>query len=234
MSFVQAKCENCGGILTVDSNLKASNCTFCGTAYVVQDSINYFNSYTKVEQMHADVVQISDESTSEGRLRAAEALMKLKKFNKAEVEYKRVTELTPQNYRGWLGLIESHTELYNRRIKSAEDLNRMDDYARSAVAFAPSNQGDSLLQKYRNYSANERSRNSVEIASFDKAINDQTEACNQYSAQIASLSDEHSRNEKRSHFLSEKVYAYQKRNRNKTHLIWGLVLIGVVLYISGG
>ena len=48
MPFVQAKCESCGAILTVDSNLKAANCTYCGSAYVVQDSINYYNSFTKV------------------------------------------------------------------------------------------------------------------------------------------------------------------------------------------
>ena len=59
MSFVQGKCESCGGILTVDPSLKAANCPFCGTAYVVQDSINYYNTTIKVETMHADVVNIT-------------------------------------------------------------------------------------------------------------------------------------------------------------------------------
>ena len=64
MSFVQGKCENCGGILAVDSSLKAANCPFCGAAYVVQDSINYYNTSIKVDNMHADVVNITDESSS--------------------------------------------------------------------------------------------------------------------------------------------------------------------------
>ena len=42
MPFVQGKCESCGGNLTVDHNLKAANCPFYGSAYVIQDSINKF------------------------------------------------------------------------------------------------------------------------------------------------------------------------------------------------
>ena len=42
----QAKCENCGGLLKIDSILKAANCPNCGAAYVVQDAINNYNSVT--------------------------------------------------------------------------------------------------------------------------------------------------------------------------------------------
>jgi predicted RNA-binding Zn-ribbon protein involved in translation (DUF1610 family) len=48
MPFVQGKCESCGGILTVDPSLKAANCPFCGAAYVVQDSINYYKTTIQV------------------------------------------------------------------------------------------------------------------------------------------------------------------------------------------
>ena len=77
MAFVQGKCESCGGILVVDNSLKAANCPFCGTAYVVQDSINYYNTTIKVDTMHANVVNVSDESSSDGRIKAGDALMKL-------------------------------------------------------------------------------------------------------------------------------------------------------------
>lgn len=43
MPFVQAQCENCGGILAVDSDQKEAVCPFCNAKYVVQDAINNYN-----------------------------------------------------------------------------------------------------------------------------------------------------------------------------------------------
>ena len=81
MPFVQGKCENCGGILEVDSSLKAANCPFCGVAYVVQDSINNYNTTIhNVESLHADVVTVMDESSSEARLKAGFAYIKISKY----------------------------------------------------------------------------------------------------------------------------------------------------------
>lgn len=77
--------------------------------------------------MHADVVNVSDERTSEGRLKAAKAFMKLGKYANAAEEFKRVTELTPQNYLGWLGLIESTTNNYSKRIKYNTERKILED-----------------------------------------------------------------------------------------------------------
>ena len=135
MPLVQAKCESCGGNLTVDSNLKAANCPFCGTAYVVQDAINHYNTSVTIEHLHADVVNISDESSSEGRLRAADALMKMNKYGEAEREYLTVTRLAPQNYRGWYGLIESHPCRFSRRLIKRSEFNMLNDYIGSRQVY---------------------------------------------------------------------------------------------------
>lgn len=50
MSLVECKCKNCCGVFTVDSGLKTANCPFCGSAFDVQDTINYFNS-TEVQNV---------------------------------------------------------------------------------------------------------------------------------------------------------------------------------------
>ena len=147
MPFVQGKCENCGGILTVDPNLKAANCPFCGVAYVVQDSINYYNTSIKVENMHDDVVNITDESSSEARLKAGAAYIKIGKYDLAEKEYQFVTKMAPQNHLGWLGLIEARTNNYTRRIKSAKELKMIDDYSRSVLTLDPSGSGNKLIEK---------------------------------------------------------------------------------------
>ena len=162
MPFVQGKCENCGGILAVDSSLKAAICPFCGAAYVVQDSINYYNTSIKVENMHADVVNITDESSSEARLKAAEALMRINDYDKAEKEYKKVSELAPQNHLGWYGLIDSHTHHYSKRIRSNRELCKLEEYAQSVLTFAPVLSGADLLREFRLYVKSEEEKNNSE------------------------------------------------------------------------
>ena len=43
MSFVQAKCPECGGMLAVDVDKKAAVCQFCGEAFIVQEAINNYS-----------------------------------------------------------------------------------------------------------------------------------------------------------------------------------------------
>ncbi|MBR2295468.1 MAG: hypothetical protein IJ869_06885 [Clostridiales bacterium] len=159
MPFVQAKCENCGAVLTVDSNLKAAICNHCGAAYVVQDSINYYNSFTKVEHMHANVVNISDESSSEGRLKAAEAFMKLRKYDEAKIEYRKVTALIPQDCRGWSGLIDATTHGFTARITDKKTIDELEDWATALETIAPKGVCDSFLESYKQYITSERVKN---------------------------------------------------------------------------
>ena len=170
MPFVQGKCENCGGILAVDSSLKAAICPFCGAAYVVQDSINYYNTSIKVENMHADVVNITDESSSEARLKAAKAYMRISDYEKAEKEYKKVTELAPQNHLGWHGLIDSHTHHYSKRIRSNKELSKLEEYAKTVLTFAPVEEGAELLSEFRRYAKAEQEQNNVEKLPLNIAL----------------------------------------------------------------
>ena len=56
MSFVQGKCENCGAFLPDNPSLKSANCPYCGTAYVIQDSTNYYNQVNQIEHLNADAL----------------------------------------------------------------------------------------------------------------------------------------------------------------------------------
>ena len=47
MSFVQAKCPECGGMLAVDADKKVAVCQFCGEAFIVQEAINNYNTYNE-------------------------------------------------------------------------------------------------------------------------------------------------------------------------------------------
>ena len=55
MPLVAAKCTSCGASLQVDITKEAAVCPYCGTAYIVEKAINYYNT---TNQIHADVVNI--------------------------------------------------------------------------------------------------------------------------------------------------------------------------------
>ena len=61
MSFVQAKCTNCGGILSVEDNLEAAVCPFCNTPYIVEKAVNNYNITNNVNVGAGAVVNVIGE-----------------------------------------------------------------------------------------------------------------------------------------------------------------------------
>ena len=230
MSFVQGKCESCGGILTVDPSLKAANCPFCGTAYVVQDSINYYNTTIKVETMHADVVNITDETSSEARIKAAEAYMRMGKFSSAEKEYKYVTELAPQNHLGWLGLIEARTDNYTRRIKSKTKLGELIEYSNAVRALAPNDSGNNLLVKWNKYLNSEEEKNELEKETIAKELSEKENLLEELSERINAFSSQIEKDERRLSFL---IRSYPIDDTNNPKNPAGILAIGIIFLFFG-
>ncbi len=230
MSFVQGKCESCGGILTVDPSLKAANCPFCGTAYVVQDSINYYNTTIKVETMHADVVNITDETSSEARIKAAEAYMRMGKFSSAEKEYKYVTELAPQNHLGWLGLIEARTDNYTRRIKSKTKLGELIEYSNAVRALAPNDSGNNLLVKWNKYLNSEEEKNELEKETIAKELSEKENLLEELSERINAFSSQIEKDERRLSFL---IRSYPIDDSNNPKNPTGFLVIGIIILFFG-
>ena len=221
MPFVQGKCENCGGILAVDTGLKAAICPFCGTAYIVQDSINYYNSSIKVENMHADVVNITDESSSEARLKAAEAYMKIGDYSKAKNEYLKVTEIAPHNYLGWLGIIDSHTHHYSRRIRSSREISMLEEYAKSVLALAPIEKGAELLKEFRRYVKAEQEQNDAEKSSLNQELAKQSTEVNKVYNDTVSMQN-------------DIVYAKNRVDTlEKSNVGCGWLIFGVPIWVFG-
>lgn len=234
MPFVQGKCENCGGILTVDSSLKAAICPFCGAAYVVQDSINYYNTSIKVENMHADVVNITDESSSEARLKAGQAYIKIGKYDLAENEFKNVTKIAPQNHLGWLGLIEARTHNYAKRIKSASELNKLNDYSLSVLKLAPYGTGDGLIVKWKIYLKSEEEKNDSEKDEISKELSECNEKLNGLVDESESIADKIEKEEKRLYFLIRNYHVDEKESVSWSAgcLGFGILLasVGLILF----
>ena len=155
MPFVKAKCTNCGGSLQVDSSKKAAVCPFCNQAYVVEDAINNY-----ITHIHADVVNITDDRSANARIKAAEAFLKLKEWDKANQAFQEVCELTPQNYQGWWGRIQAMTHDFSPFQCAADassiyacaqwvkDLKKLFD---SAVMFMPADKKDTSEDLFQSY-----------------------------------------------------------------------------------
>ena len=62
MSFVQAKCTNCGGILDVDNTKDAAICKYCGTPFIIEKAINNYNTTNNIT---ANTVNIYGNLTSD-------------------------------------------------------------------------------------------------------------------------------------------------------------------------
>lgn len=58
MSFVQAKCPNCGGILAVDDAHDAAVCQFCNTPFIVEKAINNYNTTNNITVGAGAVVNV--------------------------------------------------------------------------------------------------------------------------------------------------------------------------------
>ena len=174
--------------------------------------------------MHADVVNVSDESSSEGRLRAAEAFMKIGDYQKAERAYKEVTDLTPQNHLGWIGLMEAHTHNYSKRIKSIKEMEALDKYVKSAVVLAPSGL-EEILSKYNAYKSKQIKNNENDIAMLADAVKFQSQKVAELKELEKNLYE--AITEKQSRLNTIKQYNPSKNRHWKRLIIWGSIVTGV-------
>ena len=148
MPLVQAKCENCNGVLKVDSSKRAAICPYCGTPYVVEDAINY---YTTHNHIHADIVNVRDDRTSSARLEAAEAFMTLNKYSDALSAYKEVSQLVPQDYRGWWGQIRAITKDFSFYHNTANVINEIKSLYNNTLTFVTVEKEADIRRTFTSY-----------------------------------------------------------------------------------
>lgn len=105
MALVAAKCTMCGSELTVDNSLKSAKCPSCDMEYIVQDAINYHNTYNVTNIGHAEQVIVKDESSIDARIENANTyLITHEDYSKAKEIFQSVVNDKSGDYRGWWGL----------------------------------------------------------------------------------------------------------------------------------
>jgi len=63
MALLDAKCTNCGAALKVDGALDATNCEFCGAAFVVEKAVKNFYSDAQNYNEDTQFAQLPQEPT---------------------------------------------------------------------------------------------------------------------------------------------------------------------------
>ena len=67
MPLISARCTNCGANLEVDNTKDAAICPYCGSAYIVEKAVNYYNSTNNIT---ANVVNVYGGNSVDFEIRA--------------------------------------------------------------------------------------------------------------------------------------------------------------------
>ena len=176
MPLTAAKCTNCGANLQVDSALEAAVCPHCHTPYIVQDAINQYviNNVTKIENLHADVMNVTEDSEATQKAKAGEAFLQLGDPASAREAFTELTKKHPYEYRGWWGLVRLETEEFTKKDLKMPELTKIRDLYKKALTVC---EDPALIQEtYEAYDAAVISRIapvyeelSAELAEAEKA-----------------------------------------------------------------
>ena len=109
MPLVPAKCPSCGGEIQVDNTRKEGFCSYCGTKFLVESAVNYYNTKNEYHIEHADI-HMEDSRGLEAKLKNAETLLTVQKdCYEAQKAFLEITKSFSHDWRGWWGLARART-----------------------------------------------------------------------------------------------------------------------------
>ncbi len=106
MPLVQAKCVNCGAIVEVDSSKEAAICKHCGTPYIVEKAINYYNIHN---------YNLEKENVNQ-LVETGYKFLNAQKWEMAYTCFKKAAEDYPSDYRGYWGKFLAKTFNLNSEL----------------------------------------------------------------------------------------------------------------------
>lgn len=137
--MVAAKCTNCGASIEVDNTKEAGICTHCGTAFITEKVINYYNSYNNFNIANA----VFQGSLSEDNLIArAKHFLDNGDFVKAREYVNKVLDLNINNQEALniLNTIANNFLLKAKQYQDNGDYINAKWYANKALEFDSNNQ----------------------------------------------------------------------------------------------
>ena len=106
------RCDFCNGSLIMDKSREFATCEFCGTKYmkdIIQQKIQEIRGEISIV---GAVETVTGNAEKERLLKNAETYFRIKEYSKAMQTFKQVTQLFPEDYRGWWGIFTTQVYSY--------------------------------------------------------------------------------------------------------------------------
>lgn len=133
MSFVAARCTQCGAKIKIDDSKEAGICEFCGTAFITEKAINNYNNFIRNEY-HIDNAVIQGGKSIDEMLANAEVFLNVHHdYDKAFELFQKCADEAPGDYRGWLGMAKAKRPYEG-------NLRTIDSYCEYALNVVPPNE----------------------------------------------------------------------------------------------
>ncbi|MGN1304758.1 MAG: hypothetical protein ACI4YB_06950 [Oscillospiraceae bacterium] len=153
MTLVPAICTQCGSKLEVDPGKEAAICPYCKTPFITQKAINHYSTtnVTNIDRFHAEVVNMTDDSSRDNRVKAGETFISLNDYVSAEKIFGELTKDCPYDYRGWWGLIRVYSVDFSDMTIDGEILSRIAQFYQNAIAVASIDEQKAIEPQYEAY-----------------------------------------------------------------------------------
>ena len=124
MALVPARCTQCNGNIEVDDTREAGICKYCGTAFITEKVINYYNTYITNNNNFAGAI-INVNSRDCGKyLELADSAYKAANWEECYKYSSMALEINPRSSEAWkLKMIGSMKTSVTRDLKILEILS---------------------------------------------------------------------------------------------------------------
>lgn len=154
MALVQAKCTNCGAILKVDDGKESAVCDSCGSSYIVEHAIHYYNITNHNYTPTYNTTPETDESAQPSEMLENDQLavtgenaLRSQNWQLAEKCFVKLMDEYPGDYRGPMGMFSLNAnENYRGDPRSVLDSMRI--YYKDALLLAPDEKKGEIQEAY--------------------------------------------------------------------------------------
>ena len=227
MPLVPALCTQCGSKLEIDSSQEAAVCPYCHTPFVTEKAINNYNTtnVTNIGNLHADVVNVSDDQSRDNRVKSGETFIKMNDYASAQKIFSKLTEECPYDYRGWWGLIQVYSENFTDMGINRTALLNIETIYSKACTVATAEEKDNMNAKYRAY--------------YDTIKNDLDTTMNATNQKIKQLTNEFDRQKSNLESRINDLNEQEKNSKRPSDTIAmvlgiGVLLISIIVGLSDG
>ncbi len=137
MSFVPARCPQCGGRLNVDNRQEAAVCAYCGTPFIVEKAIiNLTANFTTNNNFAGATINVTGGPSAENFIKLASNAYESGNGKEALKKIDRALELEPESSKAWFLKMKITELLFTIDKPNAKETIT---YGKNAMKYASSN-----------------------------------------------------------------------------------------------